>query len=76
MAIVNGTFFGREIVEALGIPMEDVVGIEIRSYVEEIVTIKVEYFPHKEGLDKLIPIIKKYHLEEDKLVEENIQDNT
>jgi len=51
-----------EICDALG--LKRVTSLQLNMKLGEIVRIEAEYFPDKEDLKKLIPILKRYELKE------------
>lgn len=63
MGLAYGHNVGDKLKFALGLPAHT-KGFEIRCYVNEIVTIKCEYYPEIEGIIQLETVLKEYELHE------------
>lgn len=62
MAVASGKNFGTEILKKMGIDVQDVVGFELRCYVNEIVTIKLERFVKKAEMEEAETVLENYRL--------------
>ena len=62
MAVAIGKNFGNEILKKMGIDVQDVVGFELRCYVNEIVTIKLERYIKKTEMEGAETILENYRL--------------
>jgi hypothetical protein len=63
MAIVAGrNEWAKEICDALGIKY--CRKLDLHLEVDSVATVEVEYYPEEDGVLKLVPIFKKYRLEE------------
>ena len=62
MQAILSNNIGKEIQDALG--LKDATDIKIHLHVGEMVTVEVTYFPDKDDMQKLIPIMAKYYLVE------------
>ncbi len=60
MPLSSNDLVAVEIIKALG--LKNVVDLDLRMHLNEIVEIAVRYFPDRENLEKVVPILKKYKL--------------
>jgi len=58
---VRGKILGGMLAKALNLP-KNTKSFELRCAMNEIVTVKCEYFPDMDGIQKVIPVIKEYCL--------------
>ena len=58
---VRGKVLGSMLVKALNLP-KHCKAFELRCALNEIVTVKCEYFPEIDGVLSMIPVIKEYRL--------------
>lgn len=61
MGGVRGKIFGGMLAKALGLP-SNTKSFELRCAMNELVTVKCEFYPEIESLIKTIPVIKEYKL--------------
>lgn len=61
---VTASQVGREICEALGLPMGRVTKIDLHFHAREIVTATVEFQPELDQLEKAITVLRRYELHE------------
>jgi len=57
---IAGHEIGKQVADALG--LERPTDIKIHIPLDDVVLVEVKYFPDKEHMDKLIPILAKYNL--------------
>lgn len=60
--VSTGQEVGQKIADAIGLPLENILGFELRCYVDEIVTVRVELYPEVNG-DLLADTLRGYKLE-------------
>jgi len=65
MAIDQYDPFIQKLIKALGIDGDKTRGFELRCYVDEIVTVKVEYMPDPLSVDTITEQFKLEKIEED-----------
>jgi hypothetical protein len=58
---VRGKILGGMLAKALNLP-KHTMAFELRCAMNEIVTVKCEYYPEIDGVMSLIPVIKEYRL--------------
>lgn len=66
MAVSSPNDINVEIAKALGIEADNIQSVTLRMRAGEIVSVDMLYFPKKEDLKKLIPVLMKYQLVEKK----------
>ena len=74
MGVVEKNSVALDIMKALGVDLPNVQYLDLEIRPESIVSINIEYYPTKEQVKTLIPLLKKYHLvEKEKELEVVIQ---
>jgi len=58
---LRGKILGGMLTKALNLP-PNTKSFELRCAMNEIVTVKCEYFPDQDSVVGMIPVIKEYHL--------------
>jgi hypothetical protein len=62
MAITGKDSVCKEVCDALG--LKNVRKLDLHMSVDDVVIVKVEYYPEINDIEKLVPILKKYQLVE------------
>ena len=73
LASGNGKL-GETLVKMLGLP-KHTRGFELRCYVNEVITVKCEYYPEEKGVAQLELILKEYELHEKREEDDAISNN-
>ena len=60
MPVFTPDFVAGKICKALG--LKNVVDLDIRMHMKEVVSITVKYYPDREYLEKIVPLLKEYTL--------------
>ena len=61
--LISGRILGDRLKDMMGLP-KNTRGFELRCYVNEIVTVKCEYYPEIDDVEQFASVIKKFHLGE------------
>lgn len=64
MSAVTTREVGREICDALGLPMDQVSAIDLHFHACEVVTATVKFTPDRDQLGKVMSVLKRYELHE------------
>lgn len=64
MAAISGIDIGKEICEALGIPIKGIKNIDIHIPADDAVTVGITKYVSPESMKKITEVIKHYQLHE------------